>query len=118
MIFLTWAEAQLAEVLAALGQFTGKVDAILAAFEPDGAAAAEDLEVRLEAARGRLEGFIQKVVEDAAQYTLGLMKSHFPKADLEPVCDGMAPDTSNLAWSDYHTDAQLIVERVAADLNL
>ena len=36
----------------------------------------------------------------------------------EPVGDGMAPDTSDLAWSDYHTDAQLIVERVAADLNL
>ena len=46
------------------------------------------------------------------------MKSHYLEVDLEPVGDGMAPDTSNLAWSDYHTDAQLIVERVAADLNL
>ena len=46
------------------------------------------------------------------------MKSHFPKADLEPVCDGMAPDTSNLAWSDYLTSARPIAERVAADLNL
>ena len=59
MIFLTGAEAQLAEVLAALGQFTGKVDAILAAFEPEGMAVAEDQEawvagrLRQEGCRGR-----------------------------------------------------------------
>jgi len=116
--FLTGAEAQLAEALAALGRFTDKVGTILAAFEPEGAAAAEDLEAQLEATRGQLERFAMGVAEDAAQVTLGLVKSHFRKADLEPVGDGMAPDTSDLAWSDYHTDAQLIVERVAADLNL
>ena len=63
----------------------------------DGAATAEDLEARLEAARGRLEGFIRRVAEDAAHYTLGLVKSHFPDADLEPVGDGVAPDTSDLS---------------------
>jgi hypothetical protein len=94
---LTGAEAQPAEALAALGRFTGKVDAILAAFEPEGVTAAEDLEAWLEAARGRLEGLTRKVTEDSAQYNLGLVKSHFPEADLEPVGDGMAPDTSDLA---------------------
>jgi hypothetical protein len=49
---------------------------------------------------------------------MGLMKSHFPEADLELVGDRMAPDTSDLTWSDYLTDAQPIAERVAADLNL
>ena len=96
MIFLTGAEAQLAEVLAALGQFTGKVDAILAAFEPEGMAVAEDQEAWLVAARGWLEGFARRVAEDAAQYTLGLMKSHFLEADLELVGDRVAPDTSDL----------------------
>ena len=48
------------------------MDAILTTFEPEGMAVAEDLEARLEAARGRLEGFARKVAEDAAQYTLGL----------------------------------------------
>ena len=118
MIFLTGAETQLAEVLSALGWFTGKVDAILAAFEPEGAAAAEDLEARLEAVRGRLEGFARRVAEDSAQYTLELIKSHFSEADLELVGDGMAPDTSDLALSDYLTDARLIAKRMAADLNL
>ena len=99
MIFLTGAEAQLAEVLAALGQFTGKVDAILAAFEPEGMAVAEDQEAWPVAARGWLEGFARRVAEDAAQYTPGLVKSHFPEADLEPVGYGIAPDTSDLAWS-------------------
>ena len=117
-MFLTGVEVQLAEALGALERFTGKVNAILAAFEPDGVAAEEDLEVRLEAARGRLEGFNQEVVEDAAQYTLGLMKSHFLEADLELVGDGMAPDTSDLAWSNYLTSARPIAERMAADLNL
>ena len=88
------------------------------AFELEGVAAAEDLEARLEAARGRLEGFIRRVAEDAAQYTMELMKSHFPEADLEPVGDGMAPETSDLAWADYLADVGPITERVAADLNL
>ena len=105
MIFLTGAETQLAEVLSALGWFTGKVDAILTAFEPDGAAAAEDLEARLEAVGGQLEGFARRVAEDSAQYTLELIKFHFSEADLELVGDGMAPDTSDLALSDYFTDA-------------
>jgi hypothetical protein len=94
------------------------VDAILAAFELEGAAVVEDREVRLEAACGRLEGFARKVAEDAAQYTLGLVKSHYSEVDLELVGDGMAPDTSDLAWSDYLTDAQPIAVHVAADLNL
>ena len=66
MICLIGVEAQLAEALAALGRFTSKVDAILAAFEPEGTAAVEDLEPRQEAARGRLEGFARKVAEDAS----------------------------------------------------
>ena len=40
------------------------------------------------------------------------------EVDLEPVGDGMAQDTSDLAWSDYLTDARPIAERVAADLKL
>ena len=109
---LAGAEAQLAEALAALGWLTGKVNAVLAAFEPKGTAAAEELEARLEAARGRLEVFARRVAEDASQYTLGLVKSHFLEADLELVGDRMAPDTSDLA------DARPIIERMAADLNL
>ena len=110
---LAGAEAQLAGAVAVLGWLTGKVNAVLTAFEPEGAAAAEEL-----AARGRLEVFARKAAEDASQYTLGLVKSHYPEADLEPVGDGMAPDTSDLAWSDYLTDARPIAECVAADLNL
>ena len=55
---------------------------------------------------------------DAIQYGLGLMKSHFSEADLELLGDGIAPDTSDLAWSDYLTSARPIAEHVAADLNL
>jgi hypothetical protein len=103
---LTGAEVQLAEAVAALGRLTGKVNAVLATFEPEGTAAAEELEARLEAARGRLEVFARGVAEDTSQYTLGLVKSHYPEADFKPVGDGMAPDTSDLAWSDYLADAE------------
>jgi len=46
------------------------------------------------------------------------MKSHFLEADLALVGDGVAPETSDLAWSDYLTSARPIAERVAAYLNL
>ena len=94
------------------------MSAILAAFEPEDTAAAGELEARLEAAHGRLGVFARGVAKDAAQYTLGLVKSHFPEAELEPVGDGMAPETSDLAWADYLVDARPIAERVVADLNL
>ena len=53
-----------------------------------------------------------------SQYTLGLVKSFYPEADLEPIGDGMAPNTSDVAWSNYLADARPIVERVATDLHL
>ena len=81
---------------------------VLAAFEPKETAAAEELEERLEAARRLRQG----VTEDASR------RSHFPEADLEPVGDGMAPETSDLASANYLADAWPIEERVAADLNL
>ena len=93
---LAGAEAQLAKAVAALGWLTGKVNAFLTEFEPEGTAAAEELEVWLETARGHLGVISRVVAEDTAQYTLGLVKSHFPEADLEPMGDGMAPDTSDL----------------------
>ena len=60
----------------------------------------------------------QGVAEDVSQYTLGLVKSFYPEADLEPIGDGMAPNTSDVAWSNYLADARPIVERVATDLHL
>ena len=115
---LTGAEARLAAAVAALGQLTYKVSTVLAAFDPEGTPAAEELDARLEAAQRRLGVFARGVAEDASQYTLGLVKSHFPEADLESMGDGMAPETSDLAWADYLADARPIAECVAADLNL
>ena len=67
---LTGAEARLVAAVAALGQLTDKVSAVLVAFELEGTAAAEELDARLEAARGRLGVFARGVAEDVAQYTL------------------------------------------------
>ena len=46
------------------------------------------------------------------------MKSHFLEADLESMGDGMASETSDLAWANYIADARPLPEHVAADLNL
>jgi hypothetical protein len=54
---LAGVEAQLTAAVAGLGRLTGKVNAVLATFEPEGTAAAEELEARLEAARGWLGVF-------------------------------------------------------------
>ena len=61
-------------------------------------AAVEGLPERLEASRGRLEGFVKGVTGDAAQYTMGLVKSHFAKADLDLVGDSVPPDCSDEDW--------------------
>ena len=63
---LTGVEARLAAVVAALGQLTGKVSTVLAAFDPEGTPAAEELDARLEAARGWLGVFARGVAEDVA----------------------------------------------------
>jgi len=65
-----------------------------------------------------MEGFARRVAEDAVQYTLGLVKSYYPEADLEPVGDGVAPDTSDFAWSECLTSVRPTSEHMAADLNL
>ena len=46
------------------------------------------------------------------------MKSHLPEADLEPVGDGIVPDTSNADWAVCLSSVRPIAERVAADLDL
>jgi hypothetical protein len=46
------------------------------------------------------------------------MKSHFSEADLEPVSDEVAPDTSDDDWVVCLPSFRPIAERVAADLNL
>ena len=67
MTLLTGAEAQ--------------VDAVLAAFEPEGAAATEDLEARLEATRGWLEVFARKVAEGVPVH-LGTCEVLLPRGRL------------------------------------
>ena len=61
-------------------------------------AAAESLAERLEASRGRLEACIRGAAKDAVQHTLGLVKTHLPKADLDPVGDGIPEDCSDAEW--------------------
>ena len=68
--------------------------ALLGAFEPKGVAGAEGLAERLEASRSQLEAFVKGAAGDAVQYTMGLVMSHFPEADLDPVGDGSLPDCS------------------------
>jgi hypothetical protein len=80
-------------------------------FEPEGVAAEEGLSERL-------EGFVERVARDAMEYTMGLVKSHFPEADLDPMGDGIPPNCSNEDWEANHSSVQGITKHIMADLDL
>jgi hypothetical protein len=92
------------------------LDALLGAFEPEGMSAAESVSEQLEVSRGRLEAFVKGAAGDAVQHTLGLVKSHFPEADLDPVGDGIPPDCTEADWEANHASVQDISKRIVADL--
>ena len=84
----------MAQGRATLDRLSRPLEALLRAFEQEGVAAAESLVERLEASRGRLEACIRGAAKDAMQHTLGLVKTHLPEADLNPVGDGVPENCS------------------------
>ena len=79
-------------------------------------ASAESLSERLGASCGRLEAFIKGAAKDAVRHTLGLVKTHLPKSDLDPVGDGIPEDCSDTVWEANHAAVLEIAERIVADL--
>ena len=114
--FSAEAEDQEAQGWATLDHLRRPLEALLGAFEPKGVAAVESLSERLEASRGRLEAFVKGAARDAVQHTLGLVKSHLPEADLEPVGDDIPEDCSNADWEANHAIVLDIAERIVAEL--
>jgi len=110
------AEEQTAQGWATLDHLSRPLEALLGAFEPEGVAAAESLFERLEASRGRLEAFIRGATKDVVQHTLGLVKTHLPEVDLNPVGYGIPKDCSNAEWEANHAAVLEIAERIVAEL--
>ena len=79
-------------------------------------AAAESLAERLEASCGRLEACIRGAAKDVVQHTLGLVKTHLPKADLDPVGDGVPEDCSDAEWEANQAAVLEIAEHIVAEL--
>ena len=50
------------------------------------------------------------------QHTLGLVKSHLPEADLDPVGDDVPADYSKTDWEAIHATDLEVAERIVADL--
>ena len=103
-------------LFAEVDRLSRPLEVLLGAFEPEGVAAAKSLAGRLEASRGQLEACIRGAAKDAVQHTLGLVKTHLPEADLDPVGDGIPEDCSDAEWEANHTTVLEIVERVVAEL--
>ena len=61
---------------------------------------------------------MKKVVEDAVQYTVELVKSHLLEAYLEPVGDRIPPECSDKEWEAHYASVQPLADRIAADHNL
>ena len=76
----------------------------------------QHLAERLEASHGRLEACIRGATKDAVQHTLGLVKTHLPEADLDPVGDGVPEDCSDAEWEANHAAVLEIVKRIVAEL--
>ena len=106
----------MAQGRATLDHLSRLLEVLLGAFEPEGVAAAESLAERLEAFRGQLEACIRGAANDAVQHTLGLMKTHLPEADLDPVGDGIPEDCSDAEWEANHAAVLEIAKRVVAEL--
>ena len=99
-----------------LDRLSRPLEALLGAFKIEGMAAAKGLFERLEASRGRLEAFVKGATKDAVQHTLGLVKTHLPEADLDPVGDSVPDDCSDAEWEANHTAVLEIAERIVAEL--
>ena len=50
------------------------------------------------------------------QHTLGLVKTHLPEADLDPVGDVIPDDYSDAEWEANHAAVLEIAEHVMAEL--
>ena len=114
--FSTEAEDQAAQGRTTLYRLSRPLEALLGAFEPEGVASAESLSERLGASCGRLEAFIKGAAKDAVRHTLGLVKTHLPKSDLDPVGDGIPEDCSDTVWEANHAAVLEIAERIIAEL--
>ena len=108
---------QVAQGRVTLDRLSRPLEALLGAFEPKGMAAAESLSERLEASCCRLEAVVKGAARDAMQHTLGLVKSHLPEADLDPVGDGVPEDCSVADWEARHGAVLEIAERIVAELS-
>jgi hypothetical protein len=109
---------ELAKARSTMDQVSDRVDNLLWAFEEDGEARGETLDMRLGAAQGRLATFIRKVSGDAVQYTMGLVKSPLPEADLESVGEGIALDCHDVEWEVIHTATKPLADRIMSQINL
>ena len=109
-------EDRVAQGRATLDRLSRPLEALLGAFEPEGVAAAESLAERVEVSRGRLEACIRGPAKDDVQHTLGLVKTHLPEVDLDPVGDGIPEDCSDAEWEANHAAVLEIAKRVMAEL--
>ena len=107
---------QAAQGRATLDRLSRPPEVLLGAFKPEGVAVAESLSKTLEASRGRLEAFVKGAARDVVHHTLGLVKSHLPEADLDPVGDGIPEDCSNADWEANHAAVLEIAKRIVAEL--
>ena len=115
MLFVE-ADDLVAEGRATLDRLSGLLEALLGAFEPEGVAVPESLSERLKASRGGLEAVVKGAARDAMQHTLGLVKSHLPEADVDPVGDGIPGDCSVADWEANYAAVLEIAECIVADL--
>jgi hypothetical protein len=61
-------------------------------------------------------GFISETTATYVAHVLGLFKSFWPKANLEPLADGMAADCSQERFKEYLREVEPVSQKIVESL--
>jgi phage gp36-like protein len=70
----------------------------------------------LQEAPQKIAGFISKTTRTYVAHVLGLFKSFWPKANLEPLADGMAADCSQERFTEYLKEVESVAQKIVESL--
>jgi hypothetical protein len=82
----------------------------------DGAADGRSLLERLREAPQKVLSFVTKASTTHVSHALGLVKSFWPKAQLEIVAQGVAADYSEEQFSEYLLEARPVAEKIVESI--
>jgi len=82
----------------------------------DGVPDARSLLERLREAPAKISGFVSENTKVFVSHVFGLVKSHWPRADVSPLAEGMAADCSEEKFAEYLEEVKLVAHKIVETL--